>query len=153
VWTKCTSVASLIAAAILTIFVAQFAGAQSRYRFLAAAGPSVSTHAPHASLGVERLISDRWLAVRGEATLVGWTGRTAPVAASVNAVVPILDRQLRPYLIGGIGVYGVGGVRREAAVNGGAGLEYQKSRVSYYAEVRKHVATRSMASFGVLVQW
>jgi hypothetical protein len=87
---------------------------------------------------------------RGELTWAHWASYAGPVALTANAVVPVgriaLDAEhaaltLRPYAIGGLGVYGVGGVPpRKGHWNLGAGLRLAGVRRAVFLEARQLAA-------------
>lgn len=87
---------------------------------------------------------------RGELSWVNWNSYAGPVALTANAVVPVgriaLDAEdaaltLRPYAIGGLGVYGVGSVPpRKGHWNVGAGLRLAGVRRAVFVEARQLAA-------------
>jgi hypothetical protein len=101
----------------------------------------------------------RWaVELRGELAWVNWSSYAGPVALTANAVVPVgriaLDVEeaalaLRPYAIGGLGVYGVGGVPpRKGHWNLGAGVRLEGVRRAVFLEARQLAAYRRMSVAG-----
>jgi hypothetical protein len=101
----------------------------------------------------------RWpVELRGELTWVRWDSYAGPVALTANAVVPVgrmaLDAErsaltLRPYAIGGLGVYGVGGVPpRKGHWNLGGGVRLEGVRRAVFLEARQLAAYRRTSLAG-----
>jgi hypothetical protein len=101
----------------------------------------------------------RWpLELRGELTWANWPSYAGPVALTANAVVPVgriaLDTEdggltLRPYVIGGLGVYGVGSVPpRKGHWNLGGGLRLAGPRRAVFLEARQLAAYRRTSLAG-----
>jgi hypothetical protein len=84
---------------------------------------------------------------RGELTWVRWSSYAGPVALTANAVVPVgrtalgsgdAPLMLRPYAIGGMGLYGVGSVPpRKGHWNVGAGVRLEGVRRAVFVEARQ----------------
>lgn len=101
----------------------------------------------------------RWpVEFRGELSWALWDSYAGPVALSANAVVPVgrvaLDGgaaplTLRPYAIGGVGVYGVGGVPpRKGHWNVGGGVRLETLRHAVFLESRHLAAYRRTSLAG-----
>ncbi|WP_284350374.1 hypothetical protein [Roseisolibacter agri] len=77
-----------------------------------------------------------------------------PVSMGANALAPLGSvgvgsvGRLRPYVVAGAGVYGVGGVGPRVGAAGGAGTRLERPRLALFAEARHHTAHRS--TFGTL---
>ena len=95
---------------------------------------------------------------RGELTWVRWSSYAGPVSLTANAVVPVghialggedAPLTLRPYAIGGLGVYGVGSVPpRKGHWNVGGGLRLAGVRRAVFLEARQLAAYRRTSLAG-----
>jgi hypothetical protein len=95
---------------------------------------------------------------RGELTWVRWNSYAGPVGLTANAVAPVgrislggsdAPLTLRPYAIGGIGVYGVGSVPpRKGHWNVGAGVRLEGVRRAVFLETRQLAAYRRTSIAG-----
>lgn len=151
------------------------AGAQSATRAVWSAGlatgvaslPSSGNQDPrsgqyHSALLVEFAPRRLPLELRGELAWAHWASFAGPVSLAGNLVLPVgvvrIDRQaydarLRPYALGGAGVYGVGGVSpRDIHWNAGAGLRVEAPRWTVFVEGRRLAAyDRTLLAAGFTV--
>ncbi len=84
---------------------------------------------------------------RADVMWVHWASYTGPVSVTANAILPIGGLllgggRLRPYVLAGYGVYGVGSSVRNDAVNAGGGLRFELDRASLFVEGRRHLEYR-----------
>ena len=68
-------------------------------------------------------------------------------AGLINVVYHAPQSQVRPYLIGGMGLYHISDHGNNAGFNGGAGVTIPLTGMGAYAEVRVHFALTQGASF------
>lgn len=95
------------------------------------------------------------LGIRGE-LLYQYFGRKKDVAGagsnhSEAAVVSVLyhvpGTQVRPYFIGGMGLYAIQGLGSNAGLNFGTGVSIPLTNIGAYAEIRVHTALTQGASY------
>jgi len=103
---------------------------------------------------------EKWRAeVRGDLLWAHWPSYAGPVSLSLNALLPVgsarFSRQpgallLQPYLLAGVGIYGVGNGRSDAGANAGFGVRIEGERLAVFTEARRHTAyARNLLTFGV----
>ena len=104
----------------------------------------------HALLTLD--VSVRRVPVRLRAEAMAGTGLQyahGPFSLGASVVLPIGERELRPYVLAGAGVYGVGGVGHPTGATAGGGAEYRAGRSTYFLEGRLHSQSRHAISLGV----
>ena len=68
-------------------------------------------------------------------------------AALINVVYHAPQSQVRPYVIGGMGLYHISDHGNNAGLNGGVGVSIPLTNMGAYAEVRAHFALTQGPSF------
>jgi hypothetical protein len=89
------------------------------------------------------------LRFRGEAMAVGLNQSHGPMSVGASVVMPFGANRLRPYLLAGAGVYGVGGVRHPIGYTMGTGAEYRRSGTTIFVEGRLQSQTTNAISLGL----
>jgi hypothetical protein len=103
------------------------------------------------------LVPARWrVELRGDLMWAHWPSNAGPVSATANVVVPVGSLSLgtatrvRPFVLVGAGVYGVGNPEPPMGANAGAGVRLEVSRLGGFVEVRRHMAyERTFLTFGL----
>jgi len=87
--------------------------------------------------------------LRAEAMLAGYSQQHGPLALGLSILYPLLRGDLRPYVIGGAGIYGVGGVGHYAGISGGVGIEAAVGHRAAFVEVRAHTQASAAVAVGL----
>ena len=107
------------------------------------------TSGRHALLTLDASVPNVPVRLRAEAMAVSLPQSHGPVSVGVSALLPLGRGRLRPYVLGGAALYGIGGVGHPLGWSAGAGAEFRRRTATLFVEARRHSQTPSAASVGV----